>query len=245
MSEPGGRVRIGVLTPSSNTALEPLSSAILHGLPEVSLHAARLPVTAIGLGDAALAQFDHEPFLAAARLLADARVDVLLWSGTSGGWLGLDADEQLCAALTEATGIPATTSTLALEQVLLRTGRRDVALVTPYTDDVQAAIVASLERRGLSVRSRRNLGLSVNWEFCTVAAPELTAMIRDVAAIGPAAIGTFCTNLWAAQLVAGWEREFGIPVYDTVSLGIWAALAMTPVDPARITGWGSLFQVAP
>ena len=32
------RVRIGMLTPSSNTALEPLTSAMLSGLPEVSAH---------------------------------------------------------------------------------------------------------------------------------------------------------------------------------------------------------------
>ena len=31
-------VRLGVLTPSSNTALEPLCAAMLAGLPEVSVY---------------------------------------------------------------------------------------------------------------------------------------------------------------------------------------------------------------
>ena len=31
-------VRLGMLTPSSNTALEPITSAMLAGMPEVSAH---------------------------------------------------------------------------------------------------------------------------------------------------------------------------------------------------------------
>ena len=41
------RIRIGILTPSSNTALEPLTTAIVAGLPDVSVHFARFTVTEI------------------------------------------------------------------------------------------------------------------------------------------------------------------------------------------------------
>ena len=45
--------------------------------------------------------------------LADAKVDVIAWNGTSSGWLGFEASTSACAAaITEATGIPATTSVL-------------------------------------------------------------------------------------------------------------------------------------
>ena len=39
------RILLGILTPSSNTALEPLTSAIVAGLPGVSAHFARFTVT--------------------------------------------------------------------------------------------------------------------------------------------------------------------------------------------------------
>ena len=89
------RVLLGMLTPSSNTALEPLTSAIVAGLPEVSAHFGRFRVRRIALSDDALAQFEIGPMLAAAELLADAKVDVICWNGTSAGWLGLDADVPL------------------------------------------------------------------------------------------------------------------------------------------------------
>src|SRR6478672_1080981 len=74
-------LRLGVLTPSSNTALEPLTSAIVQTLPDASVHFSRFKVTEIALARTALEQFDEEKILAAAELLADARVDVIGWSG--------------------------------------------------------------------------------------------------------------------------------------------------------------------
>src|SRR3954467_6594624 len=82
------RTLLGMLTPSSNTALEPLTNAMVADLPGVSAHFSRFPVTEISLRDQALGQFDDSKILEAARLLADARVKVIGWNGTSSGWLG-------------------------------------------------------------------------------------------------------------------------------------------------------------
>jgi maleate isomerase len=78
-------VRLGVLTPSSNTVLEPLTAA-MAAEAGATAHFARFPVTEISLGPDALRQFDRGPMLAAAGLLADARMHVIVWSGTSAAW---------------------------------------------------------------------------------------------------------------------------------------------------------------
>jgi hypothetical protein len=52
------RVRLGMLTPSSNTVLEPVTMAMLAGLPDVSAHFSRFKVTEIALSEQALGQFD-------------------------------------------------------------------------------------------------------------------------------------------------------------------------------------------
>jgi maleate isomerase len=76
-----------MLTPSSNTSLEPITSAMVSGLPGVSAHFSRFTVTEISLRDQALGQFDDSKIIEAAKLLADAKVDVIGWNGTSSGWL--------------------------------------------------------------------------------------------------------------------------------------------------------------
>ncbi|MBD8601907.1 MULTISPECIES: maleate cis-trans isomerase family protein [unclassified Pseudomonas] len=234
------RIRLGVLTPSSNTALEPLTQALIASLPEVSVHFSRFSVTQIALSADALGQFQRERILDAARLLADAHVDVIGWSGTSAGWLGFDTDVALCQAITEATAIPATTSVLALNKALHRFGIRRLGLVSPYLADVQARIVANYAALGIDASAESHLSLQDNFSFAEVDEATLDRQVAEVVAAGAEAISTFCTNLHAAHRAESWERQHGVPVFDTVTTVLWDMLNMTGVDTRRLTGWGRL-----
>ena len=80
-------VLLGMLTPSANTALAPLTSAMVAGLPVVPVHFGRFRVTEISLRSHShshsLGQYDIDPIFEAARLLADAHVDVIAWNGAA------------------------------------------------------------------------------------------------------------------------------------------------------------------
>ena len=235
--------RLGMLTPSSNTVLEPVTAAMLADLPDVSAHFGRFRVTEISLDQRALGQFDLEPMLAAADLLADARVASICWNGTSAGWLGFASDERLCAAIEARTGIAACSSVLALNEVLQRTGARRFALVTPYLAEIQQAIVASYAAAGLECVAERHLGERVNFAFSTFGEDRIGQLCREVAAARPDAIAIFCTNFRGAPVVAGLEAELGIPIYDTVATAVWKSLALAGVPPRRVRGWGRLFDL--
>ena len=236
------RILLGMLTPSSNTTLEPVTAGMIAGLPEASAHFGRFKVTEIALSDQALGQFDDSEILRAADLLAHAKLDVIGWNGTSSGWLGFDADERLCARITEATGIPACTSVLALNEIFTLTGVTRFGLVTPYLDNVQAAIVRNYAGSGFECVAEHHLRKQDNFSFSEVSADEIRAMVREVAKGGPQAITIFCTNLRGAPLVEELEAEIGIPIYDTIATVVWKSLKLAGADPRRVTGWGSLFR---
>ena len=236
------RLLLGMLTPSSNTVLEPVTAQMLAGLPEASAHFGRFRVTEIALSTSALSQFDDTEILRAAELLSHAKVQVIGWNGTSSGWLGFGADETLCQRITAQTGIPACTSVLALNEIFRKTGVRRFGLVTPYTDEVQQRIVANYRGAGVECAAERHLGWHDNWSFSTVTAAQLTGMIREVAKSKPDAITTFCTGLRAAPLVEGLERELGIPIYDTIATVLWKSLKLAGADPKRVKAWGRLFR---
>ena len=236
------RVLLGMLTPSSNTILEPISQAMVAGLPEVSVHFSRFKVTEIALSASALAQFDDSEILRAAELLAHAKVDVIAWSGTSSGWLGFEADVRLCERVTAATGIAATTSMLALNDVLASKVVTQLGFVTPYLDDVQERILANYQALGIACRGERHLGLQDNFSFSKVTRQQIIDMTRTVAREAPQAITVICTNLNAAGLVDDLEQEVGIPIYDSIATVIWKSLILAGVDPSRVTGWGTLFR---
>ncbi len=242
------RTLLGMLTPSSNTTLEPVTAVMLAGLPEVSAHFGRFRVTEIALSANALAQFDHREILAAAELLSHARCQVIGWNGTSSGWLGFDADRTLCAAIEQATGARACTSVLALNEILKSTGVRRLGLVTPYRADVQEAIVRNYAKEGIEIVAERHLGLQDNHSFADVGPDQIRTMVREVmagpVAARPEAVAIFCTNLRGAPLVPELEAEFGVPVYDTIATVLWKALRLAGVDTRRVAGWGRLFDMA-
>jgi maleate isomerase len=233
----------GVVTPSSNTVLEPLTSAIMAQVPGASAHFSRFTVTHIGLSSGALAQFDTAPMVAAARLLADARVDVIGWSGTAASWLGFDRDEALCAQIEAATGIPACTSVLALNELIGLMPSRRFALVSPYTDDVQQRILANYARNGYEIVAEAHLGISDNFAFSDITESEIVAMCRQVAAARPNSIVIMCTNMRGAHLASTIEAELGIPLLDSTSAVAWKALKMMRADTTQLRDWGRIFAL--
>lgn len=235
-------LRLGFLTPSSNTVLEPLIARLLHDTPEITAHFARFRVVAINLGADSRTQFDPEPILAAADLLADAKVHAICWAGTSGSWLGFAQDEALCAAITARTGIPATTATLALRDALRAAGARRIALVTPYLSEVQAAIIANLNAEGFEVAAERHLEDPGNYSFAEHSAPKVNALVESALDEAPAeAVSIHCTNFRGLPGAMAIEARRGALMLDSVALSVWGALnaAGRPVALPQ----GRLFQL--
>ena len=237
-------LRIGLLTPSSNTIMEPRIAELLTGLPKVSAHFARFRVTQIAMSDEALGQFSFAPQLAAADLLADAKCDVIAWGGTSGGWLGADNDERLCRAITEQTGVPATTSTLATLAAFRALGATNYGLATPYLDEVQTAIIHNFAALGFSCQAERHLQDPGNFSFAQYSETEVGALIREVAAAGPQAIAVYCTNFDGPRVAPDIERDNGIAVLDSISVTLWHALRLAGFDTAPLADWGQIFRCA-
>jgi maleate isomerase len=235
--------RLGILTPSSNTVLEPMTAAMLAGTPEITAHFSRFRVTEIALSDQALQQFDNDELVRAAELLAHAKVDVIAWNGTSAAWLGFDRDERLCARIKEATGIAACTSVLAFRDLFAQRGIKRVGLVTPYLDDVQAKIIANWSAAaGLDCSAERHLGLRDNFSFADVTTDDIAAMTRAVVDEGCDAVAIVCTNMRGASIAPALEDVLGVPVYDSVAVTLYHCLRMAGRDPRVIKGWGSLFS---
>jgi maleate isomerase len=221
--------KAGHITPSTNTTVEPLTTllSLLDG-GRVSQHFSRTSVLRLALDDEAQGQFDVAPMLAAARLLAEAPLDAIAWNGTSGGWLGIEHDEAIVTAIETATGIRATTTTLAMLDIYRRNGWTRIGLACPYTDDVTAAIVAEYARHGFTVVAASNLGLEANVDMGNASLDAIHAQLVTLAAAKPDCIAVVCTNLSAIQCTAAFEAEYGIPVVDSV--------AATYIDVARRCG---------
>lgn len=235
--------RVGMLTPSSNSVLEPYTSAMFAPFgDEASAHFGRFRVVEISMSDASQSQFETAPILEAASRLAEARPRLIAWNGTSASWLGLEKDRALCASIEAETGVRATSTVLAFDRILRAMKAARIGLVTPYLGEIQSRIIANYAAQGIEVIAEERLEDKGNYSFATYPADQVGAMTRRVAAGSPDAVVIMCTNFRGAPEAARIETETGVPVLDSVAVTAAHCLREAGCDPARVTGWGSVFQ---
>ena len=69
-----------------------LEALIKKTKSDATIHVARRGVVDVKLDKTSRAQFELEIQLDAAKLLCDAKVDTIVWGGTSASWLGIEND---------------------------------------------------------------------------------------------------------------------------------------------------------
>jgi maleate isomerase len=220
-------VRVGLMIPSSNTMME---VDFARDLPAgAALHTARMfmeDTTAAGEN-----RMLDEFALPAARDLGTARPDVVVFGCTSAGALrGNDFDAQLCDRIGELTGAP-TVSTIASVRAAIAAARAtSVGVITPYVDELNQKIRASLEADGTRVATISGLGITENFEIAEVSEEEIVA--HAVRALGDLAAGgdidlafASCTNFGAMTARGAISARLGIPVITSNQAVLEAAVA--------------------
>lgn len=231
---------IGVVTPSGNTVVERVTMAILRDFENVTPLFSRTPV--FGASDPFPTSYGLADMLNAAQLLAHAMPDVILWNGSKGAKIGVAHDHDYIERVETMTGIRATTSIVGLHEALRERGIRRVAVVSPYDAGYQRGLVEAVGAAGYTVVAERHAARTDNISFADIPAADIEAMVRDVAKARPEAILTLCTNFLAAPVIARLEPELGIPMFDSVSIGVWHALRVAGIDTAPGAAWGSVFR---
>ena len=230
--------RIGMVLPSSNTVVEPECIRLAGRVPDASVHFARFALTAVSVANPAAAYYDSGAILGAVRLLADARCHVICWNGSAGGVVGIERDRQLCREITTSTGIPATTSSLALLDQFERTGVRRFAMVTLNPPDMNRTIKAHFAVAGYEcVAATERTDIADNFAMAAVTPEEIHTMA--VACIAgcesrPDALIIYGTNTRGALVANALRDELGLPVYDSVSWGMFGALHALGRDIAAL-----------
>jgi maleate isomerase len=205
-----------------------------------SAHFSRIPVVGDtgGASDYAWARM-----LDAADLLSHVKPDVISWNGTKGGAMGFDIDRELTRQIAQQTGIPASTSALAILDALTLLQARRIALVTPYDAGYQAKCIAAFKAQGFLVTADKGAGLLDNFAYGEVPQADIASMTRAAVAEGkPDAVVYFCTNFHGAAIAPELEAELDLPILDSTALGVWGALRATMHPVAALGRWGRIFR---
>jgi maleate isomerase len=234
MATTGSGRRVGLLVPSSNTVMEPDLWGALS--PGVTLHTARMYLEdTTPQGERRMLD---EHVLPAARDLATARPDLIVFGCTSAGALrGNRYDAELCARISELSGVPTVSVIAAVRQAIAASGARRVGVVTPYVDALNRPIRESLEADGVEVAGIAGLGIADNFEIARVPAARICDFAEQTLRGLPIDLAfVSCTNFPAYAALPALERRLGRPVVTSNQAAIATVLALLDAAPARQAG---------
>jgi maleate cis-trans isomerase len=203
-----------------------------RGRHDVRCIVERSPADGIMLVERLLAIGADEALAPCARRLAVRGADVIAWACTSGSFAGGAgwAHAQL-AALEAASGLPATSTSIALAALARAQGFAEVDLVSAYSPEVTEILKGLLEAEGLRVQEDVSLGCTdTAHSFAIDIAVEIARFAQAVPGGRPilvpdTAINTLC---FLEQL----QEQAGRPVITANQATLWHALARSGRAPA-------------
>jgi maleate isomerase len=230
----------GVLIPSTNTTCEIEFGRLLP--PQFQAHFGRLMSSRPGFP---FSPSREEDIAYQSRLLGTARVELLILAQTSASLFADDYDAVTVKRMSENSGAPSLTSAQALGRAVRALGAGRIALVSPYSEEVnERAARYFAAKHGLDTLAREGFAASDSYAigalgpenahaaFARIDRPEIEAFVVPG--------GNFPTM----PHIAAWEREFGKPVVTTNQASVWAVLrALAPHE--RLAGFGRLLETVP
>ncbi|MBV9374467.1 MAG: hypothetical protein JO320_05330 [Alphaproteobacteria bacterium] len=209
----------GVLIPSTNTTVE-MECRLLP--PAYQAHIGRLMTSRPGqtFSPSRDEDIDYQ-----SRLLGTAKVELVILAQTSASLFADDYDESVTQRMSTGAGALAITSAQAVGRALRALRARRIAIVSPYSDEVNKRAARYFEtKHELETAALEGFGATDSYAigqlgpenardaFTRINRPEIDAFVVPG--------GNFPTM----SSIAAWEQEFNKPVVTTNQASFWAML---------------------
>ena len=231
-------IHFGVLIPSTNTTTETEYSRLPS---DYQAHYARVRTSTPGRP---FSPGREEEVEYQSQLLATAKVQMITLLQTSASLFADDYDAVTMKRMSEAGGVPSITSALAIGRALRALGTRRIALVSPYSPDVN-------ERARRYYTTQHELDVVALDGFAATDSYAIGKLgpqnARDAfTRIDRKDVDAFVVpggNFATLGSIAGWEAQFGKPVVTSSQALLWAVARQLGGEP--VAGSGRLLETLP
>ena len=228
------RYKLGIIVPSWNTMMECETQRMAGA--GTSIHSMRIPHTA-DTEENVIWMGTQVP--SAAKLLAHAKVDVICYGCTGGGFIkGPGYDQQLTEEIKAQTGIPGTTTIVGVVDALRSFGAKRLCVASPYEPWLNEKLRVFLAQSGFEVLAIAGLGTQAH---ATIKPAEVEALVTSVDRPDAQAIFISCTNFGTLDIIETLEKKLGKPVVTSNSASMWKMMRIVG-DQRAVAGGGRLFR---
>jgi len=122
-------------------------------------------------------------------------------------------------------------------------GAQRIALLTPYIEEVNLALRAFIEERGVEVPVMGSFNHENDNEVARISPDSIREATRKLVRVDKVdALFVSCTSLRLATIAEELERELGVPVTSSNHAMAWHCLRLAGYREA-VPGFGSLFRL--
>jgi arylmalonate decarboxylase len=227
-----------MLVPSTNTTNE---IEYCRLAPELQVHTGRLGK---GGGSAFSSPLDADVAYQA-KLLGDARVEVIVLVQTSASLFADDYDALTVKRMTDASGVPSLTSAQAVGRAMKALKVSKIAMATPYSEEVIGRARRYFQTKyGIDTVAWESLGATDAYAIGKMDAGMAEAAFRRIDRPDVEALVVPGGNFPTLDRIADWEHQFGKPVITTNQAALWGVMQAMKVD-TPLPGKGRLLEQRP
>ncbi|MHB9071073.1 MAG: maleate cis-trans isomerase family protein [Sedimentisphaerales bacterium] len=231
----GGRARIGCIIPSTNTVVESEFNALK---PDgVSVHADRIHMVAV-TSEELNKLIQNAPM--SANRLASAEVDIIVFACTSGSFFrGSKRESDLVVEMEKASKTKCITTSRAVATALEMLGAKKIAVVTPYTDEINERERNFLEEKGFKVAKIQGMQKIKNTEIGRLKPEDAYDFAMKMQISNVDAVFISCTDFRTIEIIEKLENQLRIPVISSNQASFWLALRSCRINE-KIANYGKL-----
>jgi maleate isomerase len=235
----GERGRIGLITLATDTSVLPEYARLMPD--RVAVYAAPITLPRGEVTPVALAEMlTTDELEDAATKLAWAEVGIIVFACTTGSLVhGPGWDRTLIDRIECTSGIPATTTTTAVLAALAAVHATNLAIATPYVDELNEIERRFFEASGFRVAALAGLGCATDGEIGRLGPYDAVRLVADVDVAEADAIFVSCTNFHLLEVVGSLEAAHAKPVVTSNQAGAWIALRKLGIAEP-VPGYGHL-----
>jgi len=174
--------------------------------------------------------------------LADAGVSVIGFGCTSGSlFRGLGHDKQIEAKIEKVVNIPSVSTAGAVVAALKGMGIKNLAVATPYIDEINRLEKGFLSANGFRVVDLKGLSLKDNLKIGELTSQNAYELVKKLKSEKADGIFVSCTNFATLDSIGKMEKASQKIVISSNSATLWAMLKKCGVH-VKIKGYGKLLE---
>jgi maleate cis-trans isomerase len=212
---------------------------------------ARLPLVHTDIGtdahrvDALLEMGSVDRLTAGLEELSGHGAQAVVWACTSASFVfGWDGAAEQVRRLSEAAGLPASSTSFAFAHAVRAIGAGRVAIAATYPEDVAGLFADFLRAAGIEVTAARGSGIITAAEVGTWGRDEVLRLAREGDDPTADAVLLPDTALHTAAWLPDLEAALGKPVLTANQVTAWEGLRLVG-HPATVPALGTLFAARP